>query len=146
MACDEEKADIEVNDHVSQNSDSPVGHPGVSTSPEDDEKERPDDDKSIHSTHSHVSSDFIEAIAGIQESVQRSSSTPASVRSRPLSIVARNKRRGLLARFALIPEVNRPYDYPRRTKWLITLIVALAGAAAPIGSAIFLRECSAFQI
>lgn len=54
--------------------------------------------------------------------------------------VARDKRRGLLARFALIPEVEDPKCYPRRTKWSITFFVALAAAAGPMASAIFMRE------
>ena len=45
-------------------------------------------------------------------------------------------RRGLLAGFALIPEVKHPTAYPRKIKWLITAIVALSAAVAPMGSAI----------
>jgi hypothetical protein len=52
--------------------------------------------------------------------------------------VPRLERRGLLGRFTLIPEITIPNHYPRRTKWLITAIVALAAAAAPMGSAIIL--------
>jgi len=50
--------------------------------------------------------------------------------------VPRSERRGILARFVLIPEVRYPIAYPRKTKWMITSIVALCGAAAPMGSAI----------
>jgi hypothetical protein len=52
--------------------------------------------------------------------------------------VPRLERRGLLGRFTLIPEITIPIHYARRTKWLITAIVALAAAAAPMGSAIIL--------
>ncbi|KAL9066741.1 MAG: hypothetical protein Q9157_007036 [Trypethelium eluteriae] len=52
--------------------------------------------------------------------------------------VLRSERRGLLAHFALLPEVDEPKQYSRRTKWLITFIVAFAGAAAPAGSGILL--------
>ncbi|PGH08427.1 hypothetical protein GX51_01254 [Blastomyces parvus] len=52
-------------------------------------------------------------------------------------VVPRNERRGLLGRFALLPEVEDPQKYPRKTKWLITLIIAIAAVAAPLGSAIF---------
>ncbi|OAT08682.1 MFS multidrug resistance transporter [Blastomyces gilchristii SLH14081] len=52
-------------------------------------------------------------------------------------VVPRNKRRGLLGRLALLPEVEDPQKYPRKTKWLITLIIAIAAVAAPLGSAIF---------
>lgn len=69
----------------------------------------------------------------------RSQSRASSARSRPLVIVPRPQRRGLFARFVLIPEVERPYDYSRKTKWLITLIVALAAAGGPIGSNIMYR-------
>jgi len=50
--------------------------------------------------------------------------------------IPRSERRGILARFVLIPEVRYPTAYPRKTKWMITSIVALCGAAAPMGSAI----------
>jgi multidrug resistance protein len=50
-------------------------------------------------------------------------------------IVPRHLRRGFLARFALIPETTHPTRYPRRTKWLLTFVVAMAAAAAPVGSA-----------
>ncbi|KAI4702338.1 hypothetical protein J4E81_002701 [Alternaria sp. BMP 2799] len=51
-------------------------------------------------------------------------------------IVPRSQRRGLLARFALIPEVENPEHYARQTKWLLTFIVAFCAMAAPMGSAI----------
>jgi hypothetical protein len=140
MVSGDENADIETNNQNPQDFDGPVEHPGVSTLSDVDDKKRPDDEDSIHSEHSHISSDSIEPIPEENETVQRSRSKSSSVRSRPLSIVPRHKRRGLLGKFALIPEVDRPHDYKRSTKWTITLIVALAGAAAPIGSAIFLRQ------
>ncbi|KAK1750600.1 major facilitator superfamily domain-containing protein [Echria macrotheca] len=51
--------------------------------------------------------------------------------------VPRSARRGLLGRFAIIPEIEIPYEYTNRTKWTITAVVALAAAAAPMGSGIF---------
>ena len=54
--------------------------------------------------------------------------------------VARLKRRGLFGQLALESEVENPKTYPRGMKWFITFVVALAGATAPMGSAIFLRE------
>lgn len=69
----------------------------------------------------------------------RPHSRASSARSRPLTIVPRAKRRGLFARFVLIPEVERPYDYSRKTKWTITAIVALAAAGGPIGSNLMYR-------
>ena len=56
----------------------------------------------------------------------------------PAERVPRHKRRGLLGRLSLIPEVVQPYNYARRTKWLITLTVAASAAAAPMGSAIIM--------
>ena len=53
--------------------------------------------------------------------------------------VPKSGRRGLLGRFALIAEVTEPKHYSRATKYLITLIIALAGTAAPLGSAIIYR-------
>ncbi|KAI1646247.1 MFS general substrate transporter [Daldinia loculata] len=64
-------------------------------------------------------------------------SQASSARSKPLSIVPRLKRRGFLAQLTLIPEVERPYDYPNKVKWTITVFIALAACAAPMGSAIF---------
>lgn len=73
------------------------------------------------------------------QSINPSQSHTSSVQSRPVSIVPRSRRRGLFGRFTIIPEVERPQEYANSTKWLITGIVALAGAAAPMGSAIFFR-------
>jgi len=69
----------------------------------------------------------------------RAQSRASSTRSRALSIVPRSQRRGLFGRFAILPEVERPYEYTNKTKWLITLIVALCAAGAPVGAAIFYR-------
>ncbi|KAK6441618.1 hypothetical protein LTR95_002156 [Oleoguttula sp. CCFEE 5521] len=64
----------------------------------------------------------------------------SSVRSikRDAVIVPRGERRGLFARLAVIAEVTEPYDYTRRKKWTVTFIVAVAAAAAPMGSSIIL--------
>jgi multidrug resistance protein len=51
-------------------------------------------------------------------------------------LIPRTHRRGLLARFTLIPEVENSYHYTRKTKWLITFVVAFCAMAAPMGSAI----------
>ncbi|KXH65730.1 major facilitator superfamily transporter [Colletotrichum salicis] len=67
----------------------------------------------------------------------RTRSRASSTRSRALSIVARSKRRGFLARLTTIPEVDNPYNYTNKTKWTITLIIALAAAVSPMGSSIF---------
>ncbi|KAJ9212723.1 hypothetical protein DTO166G4_5670 [Paecilomyces variotii] len=56
--------------------------------------------------------------------------------------VPRSRRRGLFAQFTLLAEVENPKTYPRRTKWFITFIVAVAAAAAPMGSSIFFPSLS----
>lgn len=137
MAKDIEKADIEANKQLPQDLDGPILHPEVSTTRDGELNKKEDDEGSIHS---RSSGDSIEAIPEQTEANLGAKSKPASVLSRTLSIVPRSKRRGLLGRFSIIPEVDRPYDYANSTKWLITLIVSLAAAAAPLGSAIFLRE------
>jgi hypothetical protein len=52
----------------------------------------------------------------------------------------------LFASLAIVPEVESPYDYKNSTKWGITLTVALATAAAPLGSTIFYREQELIQV
>ncbi|TPX15760.1 uncharacterized protein E0L32_000094 [Thyridium curvatum] len=72
-------------------------------------------------------------------------SRASSTRSRAVTIVPRSKRRGLLAQITLIPEVERPQEYSDKTKWMITLVVAVAASAGPVGSGIFypaLKEMS----
>jgi multidrug resistance protein len=51
-------------------------------------------------------------------------------------IVPRSERRGLLARFALIPEIENSYHYSRKTKWFLTFVIAVCAMAGPMGSAI----------
>ena len=72
-------------------------------------------------------------------------SKASSVRPPPVKI-ARANRRGLFARFTILAEVEEPKDYPRKTKWLITFIIAMAAIAAPLGSAIILREQDVLEI
>ncbi|KIX00860.1 uncharacterized protein Z518_09925 [Rhinocladiella mackenziei CBS 650.93] len=94
------------------------------------------DSRSPHSIHSISHSDQstvadprdVEAV----DDVLRRTITP----KKPVVKVSRPKRRGLFARFALIAEVTEPTDYKNRTKWFITFIVAVAAAAAPVGSGI----------
>ncbi|PHH66946.1 hypothetical protein CDD81_5298 [Ophiocordyceps australis] len=67
----------------------------------------------------------------------RAASHASSTQARPLIVVPRSSRRGLCGRFAIVPEVERPYDYKASTKWGITATIALAAMAAPMGSSIF---------
>ncbi|KAM3555896.1 hypothetical protein ARSEF4850_005798 [Beauveria asiatica] len=71
--------------------------------------------------------------------MSRSQSRASSTRTRPAVVVPRRQRRGLLSRFTILPEVVNPYDYNRLTKWGITATIAVATAAAPLGSSIFYR-------
>lgn len=75
----------------------------------------------------------------VGQEVGRSRSRASTTRSRTPNIIPRSQRRGLLGRLAIVPEVDRPYDYKNSTKWGITLTIALATAAAPLGSSIFYR-------
>lgn len=139
MGLDPEKNDIESSRPIPQDFDGPVEHPGVSTLRDDEfKKEGTTDEGSIHSQ----SSTGTIALAPVERPTpSRTKSRSSSLRSRPLTIVPQSKRRGLLGRFAfIIPEVERPYEYKNNTKWFITFVVAIAAAAAPMGSAIFLRK------
>lgn len=81
-----------------------------------------------------------ESIGNIEtRSARQVQSRASSAHSRPLSIVPRSKRRGFLGSLTIVPEVENPYDYKKSTKWGLTFIVALATAAAPLGSTIFYR-------
>ena len=53
-----------------------------------------------------------------------------------------SERRGLFARFAIVAEITDPRDYPNRTNWFVTFVVAFAAAAAPVGSGIIFRTYS----
>lgn len=135
--------------HIPLNVDGPLQRPGVATEldDKDDKNSNIGSNGNARSEHSEraPSNDSIEP-APIQgtHAGTRSKSRSSSTRSRPLSIVPRSKRRGLLGKFAIIPEVERPHEYGNGTKWAITAIVALAAAAAPVGSAIFYRRLSCF--
>lgn len=70
--------------------------------------------------------------------------TPAAVRQTtttdlgPAIVVPRLKRRGLFAQLAFVPEVENAKTYSRKTRWFLTILVAAAGATAPMGTSIFL--------
>ncbi|KAK5112728.1 hypothetical protein LTR62_003826 [Meristemomyces frigidus] len=67
----------------------------------------------------------------------RARSTSRSVRPEAIKVPV-GERRGMLARFCVFAEVTEPYDYTRRKKWMITFIIACAGAVAPMGSSLIL--------
>lgn len=98
---------------------------------------------SSHSSHSsaassqHTQSDADVHDHQVTHSISRAQSSVRSIRREAIK-VPRSQRRGLLARFCIIDEVTNAWDYPRRMKWIVTTIVAIAGAAAPMGSSIVL--------
>lgn len=53
--------------------------------------------------------------------------------------VPRAQRRGLFPQTTILAEIADPYQYSDKTKWFITVVVAYAAAAAPVGSAILFR-------
>lgn len=88
------------------------------------------DSESIHS-HASTAPTVPSDEKNIRPTLSRTTSvTPDAV------VVPSAERRGLLARFALIPEVENPYHYSRQTKWLLTSIIAFCAMAGPMGSAI----------
>lgn len=161
---DSEKGDLSDEQHVPQDIDGPIEHPGVSTTKDSEipdetsnvglEKELGDtkrhgslgsDDTSIHShTSTEVETDAIHE--SVNDGVPAQQTQSRSSSRVPIAVaVPRSQRRGLLARLTLIPEVDNPYGYKNSTKWFITFQVAIAAAAAPMGSAILLRKSSPFR-
>ena len=51
-------------------------------------------------------------------------------------------RTGFLSFLVIVPPIANTTHYNRRTKWMLTIIVALAALAAPLGSNILLRKWS----
>lgn len=149
MVCDLENEDLKSISHVPQDLDGPIEHPGISTT-RDGELEREGTGMNDQSIEAVTESDSIHsqsrsADAALDDpnqlNIERSKSRSSSTRSRPLVIVPISERRGLFARLTfVVPEVEKPYYYKRSTKWFITFLVAIAAAAAPMGSSILLRE------
>lgn len=108
-----------------------------------DEKSQTSDEAEVEhdSGHEDEDDDRDENRDATSSRAESQLSRVSSTFSRTTAIVPRGKRRGLLARLAIIPEIERPYDYKNKTKWIITATVALAAIAAPLGSAIFYRKC-----
>lgn len=161
---DPEKGDISDQQHVPQDIDGPIEHPGVSTTSDSeaqDEKSNSALDKEFGdskrhgslgsddtSIHSHTSTEVeIDAILeSVNNDIPAQQTLSRSSSRIPVAVpVPRSKRRGLLARLTVIPEVDNPYGYKNGTKWFITFQVAIAAAAAPMGSAILLRKYCFFH-
>lgn len=52
--------------------------------------------------------------------------------------VALKDRRGLLGRYALLPEYEDPRNYPQNIKYIIVFIIAFAASCGPMGTSIIL--------
>lgn len=111
---------------------------------EDEIEDSPRGRKGSRSSHSSNDSDRTQSDHGDDHQtgtpsrdLSRAQSSVRSVRQDPVK-VPRNQRRGLLGRFTLIAEVTVQYDYPRRTKWFLTFVIAVAGCAGPMASSIVL--------
>lgn len=75
--------------------------------------------------------------ADATDSVHLENATPVK---RTSVEIPRSRRRGLFARFAVVPEITEPTHYSTKTKWIVTFVVSIAAAAAPVGSAIIFRK------
>jgi multidrug resistance protein len=91
-----------------------------------------------HETERTLSDEGHDAqVATPHRSRSRAQSSIRSIRKDAV-VVPRGERRGLFARLAVIAEVTEPHDYTNKRKWMITFVVAVAAAAAPMGSSIIL--------
>jgi hypothetical protein len=155
MAHDPEKQNLEVIQYVPENLNGPIENPAIFTAQDgvyDIKRADIDDGLKADLRSDSIRSELRSSIGSIEQlpgnevaeqlPAQRAKSKSSSTRSRPLIEVPRSERRGLLAKLTLVPEVEKPYNYKRSTKWFITFLVALAAAAAPTGSAILLRKVS----
>ncbi|KAL1842005.1 hypothetical protein VTJ49DRAFT_6171 [Mycothermus thermophilus] len=107
------------------------------------------DDDDGHVTDDHAIKPAVqEPRSGAQHVEKTPSNRPPSRHSTyaNTNAVPRAQRRGLFGRFTIIPEVERPYEYKSSTKWTITAIVALAAAAAPMGSGIFMPALPSMSV
>lgn len=67
---------------------------------------------------------------------------PSTLSQLNVDKVPLSERHGLFGRVCFTYEAKDPKHYPLKIKWFITLTVALAAAAAPLGSAIIFRMYS----
>lgn len=92
-------------------------------------------DEDTISVHSHAST--APTVPQDEKNIARPVALTRTTSVTPEAVVVpHSQRRGLLARFALIPEVQDPYHYSQKTKWLLTFIIAVCAMAGPMGSAI----------
>ncbi|KAM0398127.1 hypothetical protein HYE67_010900 [Fusarium culmorum] len=120
------------------------GDEKISLGPDEESQRPPTSGSTSSKSEHHVQQDTIEPVMlgeplghiDTRPSVKRAQSRASSARSKTRSVVPRSQRRGLLARLTLVPEIEYPPGYKNSTKWCLTAIVALATAAAPLGSTV----------
>lgn len=81
--------------------------------------------------------------AATQTEVKNEKFTNVNLKSEAVAPSTRQSQRpcfGLFGKVCFLSEAEDPKAYPSKIKWFITLTVALAAAAAPLGSAIIFRE------
>ncbi|KAF2133779.1 MFS general substrate transporter [Dothidotthia symphoricarpi CBS 119687] len=105
---------------------------------EDDEEEIASIKSSRSSSHASTASQHDDASPRPNEKARPTTLSRTTSVSPDAVVVPGAQRRGLLARFTLIPEVQNPYHYTNRTKWFLTFIVAVCAMAGPMGSAMVL--------
>jgi hypothetical protein len=119
----------------------PLAHSAEDTSPTEKELEVQSKKQPVRSLHSErgvsTHSTVVEECEDVEDG--RPDQTRVIAPRRPPIKVPSSQRRGLFAQFALVAEVENPYDYSNTSKWFITFTVAVAAVAAPLGSAIFFR-------
>ncbi|KAI5462372.1 major facilitator superfamily domain-containing protein [Mariannaea sp. PMI_226] len=104
----------------------------ISSSESDKSEHRPSG--SVHETEIAAIGEPLGTLGS--KSIQRCPTRASSVRSRRASVIPRSERRGFLGSLTLVPEIHYPPDYPSSTKWGLVCIIALATAAAPLGSTV----------
>lgn len=139
---DNEKADVEKADGDENGVDDVQASPPISLNGHENDHSSDSGRSSIDPAT--IWDEPVEPIS--RHSTRRAQSRASSNRSRALVIIPRSKRRGLFASLALVPEAESPYEYKNSTKWFITFVIALATAAAPLGSTVFYREFIALSI
>ena len=137
MVLDREKIDLHNEKTSLQDAEAREEQAEAATSKENRTSTGADDD----SRHSRCSIETIEALPEDGEE-PRTTISMASTVPPVLTVVPQDERRGLFGRFTLVPEVRNSYAYERKTKWLLTMFVALAAAAGPIGSGILMCKPS----
>lgn len=98
----------------------------------------PSSTHSLEAAHADDRRDFTPPSAPIPASIAN------SIRPAPVKVPKAN-RRGLFGRYTILAEVEEPKDYPNKTKWFITFVIATAAVAAPMGSTVFFRTNSLTQ-